>query len=415
MERSIIDHAHAVQSMKVVEEDADTRALGPDSFALDAGSAPQQVASASSIEMDEHSASSVKKRKQAAVVEGGGGPAVKKGGSVLKGKSHVAVSPVCEHFKEDNIGHGNDPAQEQGERRTSNDQNTAQMEDKRNGRHEQANESMSSKVAACREWSGVIEKNEEEAKDILRAIFDSKLSVSVGSVLALSNDLANTVASEVRSRRVPVPTRTTTSQAFRPKEEEKVDNLPHAKRNRVKTAKRSAPSPSTMLFCRTPAYVGPVGKLLIELEGMRMAAIFDTGSEINLCPKRTYSKTRLPLQEGNVFLTDANSGCSQLLGIVENVDIGCGPLKTRQHFYVQKEATYDLLLGMPFIRGVNASTWFDDEESLWCRMRGPGGQTVAVCMTRPDDPRHVLRRPVASQTRRPAPTPRSSSSKGFEH
>jgi hypothetical protein len=57
-------------------------------------------------------------------------------------------------------------------------------------------------------WSNIKVRYNEEAANIPSAILDSKLSLSVGSVLALSNDLAKTMSEEFRVRRVPVPTTT---------------------------------------------------------------------------------------------------------------------------------------------------------------------------------------------------------------
>ncbi|GAA5913329.1 hypothetical protein JCM6882_004089 [Rhodosporidiobolus microsporus] len=231
------------------------------------------------------------------------------------------------------------------------------------------------KTPASRPWSKVIEQYGDEVEGIPRTILDSRISLSVGSILTMSKDMVKTLTDEFRVKRVPVPTTTWKARAAQAEEENQKE------------------ANSALVLRHNPTYCGPVGRLVVNIQGVELEALFNTGSEINLCPKRIYAKTGLALQESNLFLRDANAKTTRLLGYLENVEMKCSRLRTRQHLHVQSDATYDLLLGMPFIRAVSARTWFDGEGSLWVKMSDCEGEEVTVCLTRADDPKHRAQPP----------------------
>ncbi|GAA5958903.1 hypothetical protein JCM10213_008535 [Rhodosporidiobolus nylandii] len=258
------------------------------------------------------------------------------------------------------------------------------------------------KAPASRPWSKVIARYEEEANQIPSAILDSKLSLSVGSVLALSNDLAKTMSEEFKVKRVPIPTTTWKSSLGQmggvscnllDEDDAPPKNTEGSAQIRTRFQEYDGPSEvreeqhranAATFLRKTPVFCGAVGKIYMQLQGIEVAALFDTGSEINLCPRRIYVKTGMPLQEGRLFLTDANSNSTRLLGSMENAELSCGPMRVKQHVYVQKDSSYDVLLGMPFISSVSTRTWFDGDGSLWCKMVDHDDNEVTVCMTRPD-------------------------------
>jgi hypothetical protein len=132
-------------------------------------------------------------------------------------------------------------------------------------------------------------------------------------------------------------------------------------------------------------------KVALEVGGIQVSALFDTGSEINLMPCKTYARMSLPLVDRNLYLSDANNNSTCLMGYSEGVRMACGPVVVSQHVYVQQEASYEFLVGMPFLRSTRAETWFDKAGSLWVRLHGSDGISVSVCMTHPDDPRNITK------------------------
>ena len=219
------------------------------------------------------------------------------------------------------------------------------------------------RVPASRKWSGVKTSYNDEAANIPSAILDSRLSLSIGSVLALSDDLSRTMSEKFRIRRVPVPTTTWKAKGTSAMVEEE-----EGEEKDVRKEFRAAS------IARQPLFAGVVGRLELTVAGIKVSALFDTGSEVNLMPHRVYTRTNVPLTKSNHYLTDANAGSTLLLGFAENVEVICGAIELNQHIHVQKDATYEFLVGMPFMRATQARTWWDEHGSYWVKMTGSGNR-----------------------------------------
>jgi hypothetical protein len=94
-------------------------------------------------------------------------------------------------------------------------------------------------------------------------------------------------------------------------------------------------------------------KITLECDGKPIEAVIDTGSQLNIASEKVYkSIIRRPLDKSaSISMSDANGGKGVLGGIVENVPLDYGAVRTRANVYVGAHVPFDLLLGRPWQRG----------------------------------------------------------------
>lgn len=94
-------------------------------------------------------------------------------------------------------------------------------------------------------------------------------------------------------------------------------------------------------------------RLKMECEGMPITAIIDTGSQLNIAHRNVWKEVlSRPLDtQSTVNMNDANGGASKLSGLVSNVPLTCGGVKTVASLYIGDKVPFDLLLGRPWQRG----------------------------------------------------------------
>ncbi|KAG2120931.1 uncharacterized protein F5147DRAFT_538354, partial [Suillus discolor] len=84
-----------------------------------------------------------------------------------------------------------------------------------------------------------------------------------------------------------------------------------------------------------------------EINGHKVRAIYDTGSEINILNTSIYKQGLglLADMEYRTSLRDANSGIRTLQGIIRSVPIEIRSIKTLGMVLLNENAPFDLLLG----------------------------------------------------------------------
>ena len=84
-----------------------------------------------------------------------------------------------------------------------------------------------------------------------------------------------------------------------------------------------------------------------------ITAIIDTGSQLNVvseeCWKQAIGKPMDMKQ--TIEMNDANGGKGTLSGLVSDVALSCGAVKTKANLYIGKNAPFDMLLGRPWQLG----------------------------------------------------------------
>lgn len=94
-------------------------------------------------------------------------------------------------------------------------------------------------------------------------------------------------------------------------------------------------------------------RVLLKTDGGPLNAIVDTGSQINVVNKKHCGTIiKQPIKPSTtVGMQDASGRCTKLTGLIEQVPLNCGTVKTAANLYVGENLPFDLLLGRPWQRG----------------------------------------------------------------
>ena len=94
-------------------------------------------------------------------------------------------------------------------------------------------------------------------------------------------------------------------------------------------------------------------KILLKTDGGPLNAIVDTGSQINVVNKKHCGTIiRQPIKPTtSIGMQDASGRHSRLTGLIEEVPLNCGSVKTSANLYVGENLPFDLLLGRPWQKG----------------------------------------------------------------
>src|SRR6202044_3297407 len=94
-------------------------------------------------------------------------------------------------------------------------------------------------------------------------------------------------------------------------------------------------------------------KVTMECDGNSIQGIIDTGSQLNIVNEKICeSRIKRPIDySATVSMNDANGGEGKLGGIVENVPLDYGSVRTHADLFVGAHVPFDLLLGRPWQRG----------------------------------------------------------------
>lgn len=167
---------------------------------------------------------------------------------------------------------------------------------------------------------------------ILNQMLNTRIELAFGEVLGISRELSSLLGDKIKPKSV-----STTAAS-----------LPITKSERP-------PPPVQSLPIATSFHTKSRG-LLIQLQmqcaGRPITAIIDTGSQLNIVNKETCdSKIRLPVDyQRTMSIADANGGNGQLIGLVSDVPLGCGRVRTMANVYVGTHVPFELLLGRPWQR-----------------------------------------------------------------
>lgn len=92
----------------------------------------------------------------------------------------------------------------------------------------------------------------------------------------------------------------------------------------------------------------------MECKGCLICTIIDTGSELNIVSKQIWDswiRWSVHLWQ-TMAIADVNSGRGKLIGMVANVPLHCGTVKTLANLYVESHVSYELILGHPWKRNI---------------------------------------------------------------
>ncbi|KAJ3019325.1 hypothetical protein NUW54_g112 [Trametes sanguinea] len=155
---------------------------------------------------------------------------------------------------------------------------------------------------------------EVDSEAILNKILDSQLTLSVREVVGVSKDVAGRLQDVLKVKRAEF-----------------------------------VPPPATNLVT---THTGALICVEVECNHRPVSFIVDTGSQLNIISEEICKKiVRRPINtEEAITMNDANGGSKNLLGLVEDIPLKFGHIKTPINAYVAKEPPFSGLLGRPWQR-----------------------------------------------------------------
>jgi hypothetical protein len=208
---------------------------------------------------------------------------------------------------------------------------------------------------------------------------NTSISLSFGEILAASPDLAAHFSEQARKRRRPI--------------ENTSGNITNTT-NTTNTANTNSIASSTQVNSITskPLYACASGRAKVLLEDcLKVDALCDDGSEINLMPKRTFEKLNIPIDPEIDWRIDgfaeaqkfAESNPNQLLGVLHTAEVNVGGVSVRVPIFVVENMTADLILGRTWARYVRAHFINEDDGSYTCIIKSPDGRRIVRFMASP--------------------------------
>jgi hypothetical protein len=168
-----------------------------------------------------------------------------------------------------------------------------------------------------------------DAQDVLEKVFAAPIVLPVRDLLGLSKDLSKLMADAIRYKRT--------------------------------SPKQVAQSAGDQAVNHAVSYAGTkiseeLIKVPMRIGGIDVDAIIDTGSTINIMCKDVFKQLSLPINKHiTPIMNDANGGSRVMVGLVEQVPIGCGSIATNADVFVADHVSFEVLLGRPWQKGNSVS------------------------------------------------------------
>ncbi|THH21601.1 hypothetical protein EUX98_g8340 [Antrodiella citrinella] len=121
----------------------------------------------------------------------------------------------------------------------------------------------------------------------------------------------------------------------------------------------------------------PLLRLKMICNGFPVNFVIDSGSEVNLLNHEIAQDIGLPVDERpSVAIKDANGGLGRAVGMIPNVPVSCGHVKTVTNFFVAKDIPFDGLLGRPW-QSDNLVSIKEKSNGTYLEFPNPDGKTVS--------------------------------------
>ncbi|KIP02100.1 hypothetical protein PHLGIDRAFT_16775 [Phlebiopsis gigantea 11061_1 CR5-6] len=182
-----------------------------------------------------------------------------------------------------------------------------------------------------------------DPKIMLDRVLRAPITVAIGELLAVSREMTSQFQDVIKFR-----------SARHEKEAEarpsvRLVEAPSALEKRITLPK----SVSAAAFM--PRSRGQLIQIPLECNGERILAIVDTGSQLNIVNRGIWKSRVSQIRPMDItrrlVMNDASGGESMLEGLVSDVPLTCGGVRTTANLYVGPKAPFDLLLGRPWQRG----------------------------------------------------------------
>ncbi|THU77126.1 hypothetical protein K435DRAFT_878238 [Dendrothele bispora CBS 962.96] len=142
-------------------------------------------------------------------------------------------------------------------------------------------------------------------------------------------------------------------------------------------------------------YAMTCGLIDVKVNGVKLKALVDSGSELNLFSMDVPEDAKLPLDfAGTAWSLKGIHGPSvQLRGVIKDAPLTIGGYEFPHHFFVARHAMgkQEIILGQPFLQYYSARMQYTREmgTKMWISKEYHGKPNVCVQLTDPKDPRNT--------------------------
>ena len=182
-------------------------------------------------------------------------------------------------------------------------------------------------------------QEETSRQEVLDALLEAKVEIPVKMLLASSSELTRAIGKKCARKRVALPGAGSSP-----------EGSPSFHAN---GANLSALGKSIL--------AGRLGRLAVYINGHRVEALIDSGSQINLISENFQRTIGLPMTlETQHTLGSIHGDIKRLSGVCRGVTIRVGGIDTKGHtlLVAPPSTAHQLVLGVPFCRMVQATTMF---------------------------------------------------------
>lgn len=211
--------------------------------------------------------------------------------------------------------------------------------------------------------------DETNLERVLTKIMHQASGLSVGEVLAISPGLRRLVyrKSDMNAREV-------------------VESMTENNLTRVRST-RLIPSEEPPTPADEDMYAVACPHATVEVNGTRMPALFDSGSEINVISLKRANQARLPRRENpNMTMLGVNGGVSEFVGVCTAAQVSLGGASRTVPLFVVATDDYSLILGRVWERKARMSTRNTDDACCEITITGDDGVRVTIQAAVADNP-----------------------------
>jgi len=208
-------------------------------------------------------------------------------------------------------------------------------------------------------------------------VMDTIIPLPMRDIMAVAPELASYMHEQTRKRRVPiVPPDDTMASAT-------IDNTTPSDDKTIEAYSRSI---STEFA--TPLYACASGKAPITIDRtIKLEALCDDGSEVNLIAKRAYDELQLPIDteiswriSGYNEETEAKLNDAGVIGVCHEVPVDIGGVEIPVHLFVVAHCNSDVILGRPWYRAARVNVSNEDDGSCMFTIRSLDGRRMVEFM-----------------------------------
>jgi hypothetical protein len=201
-------------------------------------------------------------------------------------------------------------------------------------------------------------------------LMDTMVSLPLRNIVAVAPDVSNYIHEQTRKRRVPL-------------QEEDESAMTTA----VRSGEQSHPaSVSASQGLRTfYACPSPQAKVILEQE-VKIQALLDPGSEINMMPRRVFEKLGVPIDTRINWAINTYEGSGAdvgkeltkraPIGVCHSIAVDVGGVEVNLPVFVVESCSHDLILGRPWERATRAEFVNEDDGSLTVIVKSQDGRRI---------------------------------------